>query len=74
VGDFTDTPVFARSGLGPDAVLDGPAIVEQMDTTVLIPPSSRARVDARLNLIIDVEAGAGQSSVFAAAEPITGGI
>jgi N-methylhydantoinase A len=74
VGDFTDTPVYARSSLGPDAVLEGPAIVEQMDTTVLIPPSSRARVDARLNLIIEVEAAVGRSSALAAAEPVSGGI
>ncbi|MDQ6818107.1 MAG: hydantoinase/oxoprolinase family protein, partial [Actinomycetota bacterium] len=74
VGDFTDTPVYARAALGPEAVLEGPAIVEQMDTTVLIPPGSRARMDARLNLIIDVEAAVGRSSALATAEPITGGI
>lgn len=54
--NFVDTPIYARASLAPDAVLEGPAVVEQMDTTVLIPPNSRARVDASLNLVIDVQA------------------
>ena len=37
-GEFVETPIYARATLGPDAAFDGPAIVEQMDTTVLIPP------------------------------------
>jgi N-methylhydantoinase A len=55
-GQYVETAIYTRSSLAPDTVLDGPAIVEQMDTTVLIPPNSRARVDSRLNLVIEVQA------------------
>jgi N-methylhydantoinase A len=68
VGDFTETPVYARAQLAPDAVIDGPAIVEQMDTTVLIPPNARARVDSRLNLVVEVDAAASRRAALAAVE------
>lgn len=56
VGDFTDTPVYRRDRLGLGATIDGPAIVEQADTTILIPPGARARTDAAMNLVIAVNA------------------
>ena len=37
--------VHAREGLAPGATLPGPAVVEQLDSTVLIPPGWTARVD-----------------------------
>jgi N-methylhydantoinase A/oxoprolinase/acetone carboxylase beta subunit len=40
------TAVFARDALGPAAVIDGPAIIEQTDTTTLIAPGWRATVAA----------------------------
>jgi len=58
LGSSTDTPVHQRADLGRDAVLVGPAIVEQPDTTVLVPPGATARVDGHLNIVIDVAAGA----------------
>jgi N-methylhydantoinase A len=73
VGEFVETPIYARSTLGPDAAFDGPAIVEQMDSTILIPPKSRARVDSKLNLIIDVQAPVDEAAAFAAAGPIDRG-
>jgi N-methylhydantoinase A len=63
--DFLDTPIYDRDVLGADATLEGPAIIEQMDTTVLIPPGARARVDADLNVVIDVNAGAGREALAA---------
>jgi N-methylhydantoinase A len=53
-GDFTPTPLYDRALLRPGAVVEGPAIVEQADTTVLLPPGTTARVDAYLNLVLDV--------------------
>jgi N-methylhydantoinase A len=38
----TLTPVFARDRLGAGAVLEGPAIITQLDATTLIPPGWRA--------------------------------
>jgi N-methylhydantoinase A len=63
--DFVDTPIYDRDALGVDATLEGPAIIEQMDTTVLIPPGARAVVDADLNVVIDVHAGSGREALAA---------
>jgi N-methylhydantoinase A len=49
-----DTPVYRREQLGVGAQLEGPAIVEQMDSTTVIEPGDRARVDALGNLEISV--------------------
>jgi N-methylhydantoinase A len=47
---WLETPIFQRHSLGAGTTLEGPAIVEQLDTTVLIPPGIRARVDEWLNI------------------------
>jgi N-methylhydantoinase A len=49
---FVDCPVYARDDLRAGDTLAGPAVVEQMDTTTVIPPRHAARVDAMLNLLI----------------------
>jgi len=51
---FIDTPVYWRDHLPPDAVLSGPAIVEQMDTTIIIEPGDIAHQDADGNIIITI--------------------
>jgi N-methylhydantoinase A len=51
-GRVLDTPIYERSRLPPGATIDGPAIVEQPDTTVVIEPALTARVDDDLNLIM----------------------
>lgn len=40
-----DTPVYARDDLRPGMAVSGPAIVDQLDTTTLIPPGVSAEVD-----------------------------
>jgi N-methylhydantoinase A/oxoprolinase/acetone carboxylase beta subunit len=47
-----DTPRYSRTALKAGNRLDGPAIVDQMDTTTMIPPGFRARVDGFGNLVI----------------------
>lgn len=54
VGGFSETSVYDRAKLSPGLIFGGPAILEQMDSTVVVPPGMRARVDDYLNLIIDV--------------------
>ena len=54
--DFVPTPIYSRDALLPGNAFAGPAIVEQMDTTTVVPPSMNARVDAWLNLILEVTA------------------
>ncbi|MXZ73996.1 MAG: hydantoinase/oxoprolinase family protein [Gemmatimonadetes bacterium] len=44
-GDWVDTPVFRRTGLCPGQRIDGPAIIEQLDSTTLIGPGQTACVD-----------------------------
>ena len=51
--DFTVTPIFDRTKLKPGARFGGPAIVDQADTTVVVPPGWRARVDEYRNLILE---------------------
>ena len=48
----TITPVYRREQLPLAAELDGPAIIEQMDTTIPLFPRERLRVHASGNLII----------------------
>ncbi len=55
---WRDTPVYDRERLPPDAVLTGPAIVEQMDTTLVLAPADRAAPDAEGNLIVTLGGGA----------------
>ncbi len=40
-----DTPVYARDDLTPGMAFQGPAIVEQLDATTLVPPGVDAAVD-----------------------------
>ncbi|TIU35013.1 MAG: hydantoinase/oxoprolinase family protein, partial [Mesorhizobium sp.] len=53
-GRWHDTPVYAREKLPLDAVIEGPAILEQMDATTVLEPGDRARSDADGNIIIDI--------------------
>ena len=50
---IVDTPIYARDSLRPGNRFAGPAIVEQMDATTLVPAGWIARVDAYLNLILE---------------------
>ncbi len=54
VNGWMDMPVYWRDHLPLDAVLTGPAIIEQMDATTLIEPGWRATQDLDGNLIIEV--------------------
>jgi N-methylhydantoinase A len=51
--DFVTTPIYARDALRPGNRFTGPAIVEQMDATTLVPTGMTARVDPWLNLILE---------------------
>src|SRR5262245_21316455 len=50
-GGFVDAGVYRRADLRPGDTFPGPAVVEQYDTTTLLPPGFRMRVDAWGNLI-----------------------
>ena len=48
------TPVYDRDKLKAGALVEGPAIIEQLDSTVLVPPGLKAEVDPSLTIVIDV--------------------
>lgn len=51
---WLQTPVYSRDLLPLDAVIEGPAVIEQMDTTSLIEPGDIARSDTGGNLLIQI--------------------
>jgi N-methylhydantoinase A/oxoprolinase/acetone carboxylase beta subunit len=53
---FVDTPVYDRYALSPGAVFQGPAIVEEQESTAVLGPGARCRVDGNLTLIVELPA------------------
>lgn len=51
-GGFLETALYDRRDLAPGSSLHGPAIVEQIDTTIVIHPDQAIEVDAFANLIV----------------------
>ena len=49
-----DTPVYRRDDLPAGTTLEGPAVIEQLDSTVLVPPDVPAEVDAWLNIRMSI--------------------
>ena len=54
---FVLTPVYDRYALKPADTIKGPAIVEERESTAVIGPRGRARIDKDLNLVIDIQRG-----------------
>ncbi len=50
-----DTPVYQRTDLAPGMRFDGPAIIEQSDTTTVVEPSMGVVVDSKGNLLVKVK-------------------
>lgn len=55
-GSYIPVPVRPRESLEPGALLEGPAVISQLDSTILLLPGDRARCDQWGNIL--VEAGA----------------
>jgi len=55
-GGWVATDLYDRETLHAGAAFTGPAIVEQGDSTTVVPPGATARVDDYGNLILDVRA------------------
>ncbi len=54
-GRGLDTPVYQRDRLPCGFGFQGPAIVEQVDATTVVPPGASAEIDKYLNIIIRVK-------------------
>jgi len=50
---YVDTPVYDRYALPPGASFQGPAIIEERESTTVAGPGARLRVDDRLTLIME---------------------
>jgi N-methylhydantoinase A len=55
VGEFLDTPVYRGADLAHGQSFDGPAIIEEATTTILVGPGDRVAVDALNNYVITFE-------------------
>jgi N-methylhydantoinase A len=53
---YHPTNVYDRYSLQPGAKLQGPAIVEERESTVVIGPGARAHIDEYLNLVVEMKA------------------
>lgn len=51
-GGYVDCPIYDRYGLGAGHVVEGPAVVEELDSTTVIHPGYQALVDGFGNLLL----------------------
>ena len=56
-GGYIETAVYDRYALQPSMSFIGPAIVEERESTLIIGANARARVDERLNVIVELSYG-----------------
>ena len=49
---FRNTPIYRRADLGSDATITGPAIIEEVESTTIVPPEFALTVDQALNLVL----------------------
>lgn len=52
---FINTPIYHRPSVPVGSIINGPAVVEQLDSTVVIPPDFVAEVDNYRNIIISLK-------------------
>lgn len=52
-GGYRPTPILDRAALRPRNILEGPAIIEGQDTSVVLEPGARLTVDSYLNFVIE---------------------
>lgn len=52
---WIDTPVYDRADLAAGTEFAGPAVINQLDSTTLVPPHTRAEIDEWLNIRIHLE-------------------
>lgn len=54
-GDYRETPVYERGRLAPGHQLNGPAVVEDRESTVVVPPGWQVGVDTNFNIVLSKE-------------------
>jgi len=56
-GGYVETPVYDRYALNPGMRFEGPAIVEERESTLIVGVHGHARIDKRLNVIVEFADG-----------------
>jgi len=56
---YTEVPVYDRYALGAGATLEGPAVIEERESTVVVGAVARIRVDDAANVIVEVPPAGG---------------
>jgi N-methylhydantoinase A len=51
---YVETPIYDRYALAPGARFDGPAIVEERESTLIVGARAHAWVDERLNVVVEL--------------------
>ena len=51
---YSDVPVYSRYDLKPNETFDGPAVIEEMESTVIIGRNSAIKIDEFKNIVIDL--------------------
>jgi N-methylhydantoinase A len=54
-GEKCETTIYDRAQMKAGAEFTGPAIVEQVDSTVVVPPKATAKVDQYMNILIHMK-------------------
>lgn len=52
--DFVKTNIYKRELMGVNDSISGPAIIEQVDTTIVVPPNVTAKMDSYRNIILEL--------------------
>jgi N-methylhydantoinase A len=55
LGHRVDAQVYARDDLPAGTRIAGPALIDQLDSTVLVPPGVQVEVDEWLNIRMEIE-------------------
>ena len=70
VGGWVETPVYDRYALTPGDTLEGPVIVEERESTTVVPPGDGLRVDDGHNLRLTIRQSTSVEPVLPAAMPL----
>jgi len=49
------TPVYDRAELAPGVAASGPAIIDQLDSTTVVPPTTKWEIDRNWNILIHIQ-------------------
>src|SRR5437660_1725731 len=69
-GGWVETPVYDRYALTPGDALEGPAMVEERESTMVVPPGDGLRVDDGLNFRLTIHQTTSAEPLFPAALPL----